>query len=215
MGADKVARAAAAAAARGAARGAAAWCGCATRCTATPSRPPRRLKTRSFDAILSRGARLLRRPRRRGHLGRRRACGDDRPGRDRMHRRRAPADRGRPGERYETFCDPRLNAEQSLELAFLVAEELKRAAPAGARLAGGGGAVGDGRTPARPALAADIAARTDIYFNRTRAGRAALRRQARDLCGVPAPPGDLGAAADAGLARRGRRRRAAPRSTST
>ncbi|WP_428488702.1 class II 3-deoxy-7-phosphoheptulonate synthase [Rhodopila sp.] len=28
--------------------------------------------------------------------------------------------------RYETFCDPRLNAEQSLELAFLVAAELKR-----------------------------------------------------------------------------------------
>lgn len=26
--------------------------------------------------------------------------------------------------RYETFCDPRLNAEQSLEMAFLVAEEL-------------------------------------------------------------------------------------------
>ena len=33
--------------------------------------------------------------------------------------------------RYETFCDPRLNAEQALELAFLVAEELKarRASP--------------------------------------------------------------------------------------
>ena len=29
------------------------------------------------------------------------------------------------GGRYETFCDPRLNAEQSLELAFLVSEELK------------------------------------------------------------------------------------------
>ena len=29
-------------------------------------------------------------------------------------------------DRYETFCDPRLNAEQSLELAFLVSEELKR-----------------------------------------------------------------------------------------
>ena len=29
------------------------------------------------------------------------------------------------GAHYETFCDPRLNAEQSLELAFLVAEELK------------------------------------------------------------------------------------------
>ncbi len=38
------------------------------------------------------------------------------------------------GNRYETFCDPRLNAEQSLELAFRLAEELKarrlpRAAP--------------------------------------------------------------------------------------
>ncbi len=29
------------------------------------------------------------------------------------------------GARYETFCDPRLNAEQSLELAFLIAEALK------------------------------------------------------------------------------------------
>jgi 3-deoxy-7-phosphoheptulonate synthase len=29
------------------------------------------------------------------------------------------------GDRYETFCDPRLNAEQSLELAFLVSAELK------------------------------------------------------------------------------------------
>jgi 3-deoxy-7-phosphoheptulonate synthase len=35
--------------------------------------------------------------------------------------------------RYHTFCDPRLNAEQSLELAFLLAEELKaRRAPPGA-----------------------------------------------------------------------------------
>ncbi len=39
-------------------------------------------------------------------------------------------------ERYETFCDPRLNAEQSLELAFLVAEELKtRRIPGAASLA--------------------------------------------------------------------------------
>jgi len=39
-------------------------------------------------------------------------------------------------ERYETFCDPRLNAEQSLELAFLVAEELKRRrAPNGLQVA--------------------------------------------------------------------------------
>lgn len=38
--------------------------------------------------------------------------------------------------RYETFCDPRLNAEQSLELAFLVAEGLKaRRQPGASRLA--------------------------------------------------------------------------------
>ncbi|HJS86109.1 MAG TPA: 3-deoxy-7-phosphoheptulonate synthase class II [Acetobacteraceae bacterium] len=38
------------------------------------------------------------------------------------------------GARYETFCDPRLNAEQSLELAFLIAEELKaRRQPVAAR----------------------------------------------------------------------------------
>ncbi len=29
-------------------------------------------------------------------------------------------------DRYHTHCDPRLNASQSLELAFLLAEELKR-----------------------------------------------------------------------------------------
>ena len=36
-------------------------------------------------------------------------------------------------DRYHTHCDPRLNASQSLELAFLVSEELKsrRAARAG------------------------------------------------------------------------------------
>jgi 3-deoxy-7-phosphoheptulonate synthase len=41
------------------------------------------------------------------------------------------------GARYETFCDPRLNAEQSLELAFLLAEELKarRAAARGLAMA--------------------------------------------------------------------------------
>jgi 3-deoxy-7-phosphoheptulonate synthase len=29
------------------------------------------------------------------------------------------------GDRYHTHCDPRLNGEQALELAFLVAEKLK------------------------------------------------------------------------------------------
>ena len=39
------------------------------------------------------------------------------------------------GERYETFCDPRLNAEQALELAFVVAAELKARRVAGAAIA--------------------------------------------------------------------------------
>jgi len=29
------------------------------------------------------------------------------------------------GDRYHTHCDPRLNASQSVELAFLLAEQLK------------------------------------------------------------------------------------------
>ena len=29
-------------------------------------------------------------------------------------------------DRYHTFCDPRLNAEQAIELAFLIAELLKQ-----------------------------------------------------------------------------------------
>jgi len=29
-------------------------------------------------------------------------------------------------DRYHTFCDPRLNANQSLELSFQIAERLKR-----------------------------------------------------------------------------------------
>ena len=29
-------------------------------------------------------------------------------------------------DRYHTFCDPRLNAEQSIDMAFLIAELLKQ-----------------------------------------------------------------------------------------
>jgi 3-deoxy-7-phosphoheptulonate synthase len=39
------------------------------------------------------------------------------------------------GDRYHTHCDPRLNGEQALELAFLVAEKLKAERPAGLRAA--------------------------------------------------------------------------------
>ena len=34
---------------------------------------------------------------------------------------------GELADRYHTHCDPRLNGEQALELAFLVAEKLKAA----------------------------------------------------------------------------------------
>jgi 3-deoxy-7-phosphoheptulonate synthase len=33
-------------------------------------------------------------------------------------------------DRYHTYCDPRLNASQALELAFLVAEEIRAQRPA-------------------------------------------------------------------------------------
>jgi 3-deoxy-7-phosphoheptulonate synthase len=40
---------------------------------------------------------------------------------------RGPDRRRRLADRYHTHCDPRLNGEQALELAFLVAEKLKAA----------------------------------------------------------------------------------------
>jgi 3-deoxy-7-phosphoheptulonate synthase len=84
-----------------------------------------RLKTRSFDAILAEV---------RGFFDAHAAEGTwaggvhvEMTGRDVTEcvggaHRLTEADLARS---YETFCDPRLNAEQSLELAFLVAEELK------------------------------------------------------------------------------------------
>jgi 3-deoxy-7-phosphoheptulonate synthase len=42
---------------------------------------------------------------------------------------------GELGDRYHTHCDPRLNGEQALELAFLVAEKLKAERLAGLRAA--------------------------------------------------------------------------------
>jgi 3-deoxy-7-phosphoheptulonate synthase len=37
------------------------------------------------------------------------------------------------GDRYHTHCDPRLNASQALELAFLIAEQLRTERDSGAR----------------------------------------------------------------------------------
>ncbi len=50
------------------------------------------------------------------------------------------------GDRYHTYCDPRLNASQGLELAFLLAEELKRDRQrAGMAVADRGGFRGAGK----------------------------------------------------------------------
>ena len=38
-------------------------------------------------------------------------------------------------DRYHTHCDPRLNATQALELAFLIAEQLKAERAGGQRIA--------------------------------------------------------------------------------
>jgi 3-deoxy-7-phosphoheptulonate synthase len=42
---------------------------------------------------------------------------------------------GELGDRYHTHCDPRLNGEQALELAFLVAEKLKAQRPSASQAA--------------------------------------------------------------------------------
>ena len=52
-------------------------------------------------------------------------------------------------DRYHTFCDPRLNAEQSIDLAFLLAELLKKERAALRQAAAGGvGAVKSRPLPA-------------------------------------------------------------------
>ena len=112
--------------------------------------------------------------------------------------------------RYQTFCDPRLNAEQSLELAFLIAEELKArriAAPVAARQGGRIGGGEGGETPwmdrRRPDPAdAAISARTDVYFNRTRAIVQRFGDVPGHLCGLPPPPRGQRTKAGGGVPRR-------------
>ena len=81
------------------------------------TRPVRRImqEIRSFFAVHQR----------RRHLCRRHASRNDRQERHRMHRRRPRHFGSRSADRYHTYCDPRLNAEQAIEVAFLVADLLK------------------------------------------------------------------------------------------
>ena len=79
-------------------------------------------KTRPFDRILSEVKSFIEIAQAEGVHPRRRSSGDDRPERHRMPGRGAGGGRGDLADRYHTHCDPRLNGEQALELAFLVAE---------------------------------------------------------------------------------------------
>ena len=249
MGADKVAREAAAAAARGASAAGRKVVWLCDPMHGNTISTVAKLKTRNFDSILSEV---------RGFFDIHAAEGTwaggvhvEMTGQDVTEciggaHRLTEADLT---ERYETFCDPRLNAEQSLELAFLVAEELKqrarwrtaqcrRSAQSGRAQRAPPSPCGRGRgrgarclyahpspqpPPARGGAShADHARSTARYRRADRqllqphpADRRAVRRQARHLCGVPAPAGDLGAAADDRMAGSGRGDRAARRSTST
>ena len=77
----------------------------------------------------------------------------------------------RLGDRYNTACDPRLNATQSLELAFLIAEALKEARGK-ARALASGIMSDDPSLPASRAAteptSAQVPELTDSYFLRTK-----------------------------------------------
>ena len=134
-------RAAAGAGPRGQARGQGRCCGRAIRCTATPSPRQAGYKTRPFDLILKEVRSFFEVHQAEGtyaggvHLemtgqnvtectGGARAISD--------------ADLN---DRYHTVCDPRLNAEQAIDLAFLLAELLKKERRPRQADAGGGRAV--------------------------------------------------------------------------
>ena len=102
------------------------WCGPATRCTATPSPPPSGHKTRHFDDVLAEIAGFFAAHAQVGtwpggvHVE---LTGDD------VTECLGGAEEildDDLGTRYETMCDPRLNARQSLDLAFRVAELLQQ-----------------------------------------------------------------------------------------
>ena len=76
-----------------------------------------------------------------------------------MHRRRARDLDEDLNDRYHTVCDPRLNAEQAIELAFLLAELLKKARAGEA--AAGRGAIEFPRLIARRPQAAEQSRSTD------------------------------------------------------
>ena len=103
------------------------WPGCATRCTATPSRPRSGYKTRRFDDVIEEVQGFFDVHRSLGtwpgglHVE---LTGDDVTECVGGGEELLEVDLG---NRYESVCDPRLNRVQSLELSFLVAEMLRKA----------------------------------------------------------------------------------------
>ena len=101
------------------------WSGRAIRCMATPSPRPR-LQDPPVRQDPVGGEVVLRDPRGGGHPCRRRPSGNDRPDvTECIGGARAITDEDL-NDRYHTVCDPRLNAEQSIDMAFLIAELLKQ-----------------------------------------------------------------------------------------
>ena len=103
------------------------WPGCATRCTATRSRLSSGYKTRRFDDVIEEVQGFFDVHRSLGtwpggvHVE---LTGDDVTECVGGGEELLETDLG---DRYESVCDPRLNRVQSLELAFLVAEMLRKA----------------------------------------------------------------------------------------
>ena len=126
MGADRVAEPLPPLLARGALTAATRWSGCATRCTATRYQHASGYKTRDFDDVM------------RELHGFFAACdaADVWPGGVHVELTGENVTECLGGshevlgdhleQRYETQCDPRLNARQSLDLAFQTAELLRR-----------------------------------------------------------------------------------------
>ena len=89
---------------------------------------PNGYKTRRFDDVVDEVKGFFEAHRAARHVPGRHPRRAHRRRRHRVPRRVASTiDEADPGDRYESLCDPRLNHMQSLELAFLVAEELLRA----------------------------------------------------------------------------------------
>ena len=129
MGADHVEDALRAAACGPSATPATRWCGRATRCTPTPSPSVTGRKTRDFDDICAEIDGFVRAHRAEGtwpggiHVE---LTGDN------VTECIGGADKildSQLDDRYQTVCDPRLNARQSLDLAFHVAELLRSHRP--------------------------------------------------------------------------------------